>query len=70
MYRNPLSHPAIVQLDEDDAIEVFQSGIDVIAKMVRDVIAGGNHFHQIRHDYEFFGPGISKVAASVVERDP
>ena len=53
MYRNPLSHPEIVTLDEDDAIEVFQTGIDVIVKMIRDVMAGGDHFHQIWHQYDF-----------------
>jgi hypothetical protein len=53
MYRNPLSHPEIVTLEEDDAIEVFHTGIDVIVKMVRDVMAGGSHFHQLWHSYAF-----------------
>jgi len=43
-YRNPLSHPEIVKLDEDEAIDVFIKGIDVISTMTLDVIAGGTHF--------------------------
>jgi hypothetical protein len=43
IYRNPLSHPEIVVLEEGDAIDVFNSGIDVITKMVRDAIKGGPH---------------------------
>ncbi len=51
IYRNPLSHPEIVKLEEDDALDVFNKGIDVISTMVRDVIAGGPHFNQLRTDY-------------------
>ena len=47
IYRNPLSHPEIVQLDEDTALDVFNKGIDVISTMVRDVIAGGSRFKKL-----------------------
>jgi hypothetical protein len=40
IYRNPLSHPEIVKLDEEDALDVFNKGIDVLSTMVRDAIAG------------------------------
>jgi hypothetical protein len=53
IYRNPLSHPEIVALDEDEALDVFGKGIDVISTMVRDIIAGGKHFAQIWHFYNF-----------------
>lgn len=53
IYRNPLAHPEIVKLDEDDAIDVFNKGIAVISDMVRDVMAGGAHFHQLYRDYNF-----------------
>jgi hypothetical protein len=54
IYRNPLSHPEIVKLEEDDAVDVFHKGIDVISTMVRDVSAGGLHFHQLWKDYTSF----------------
>lgn len=44
IYRNPLSHPEITVLDEDEAIDVFNKGIDVISTMVRDVLVGNPHF--------------------------
>jgi len=40
----PLSHPEIVKLEEDEAIDVFNKGLDVISTMVRDALAGGTHF--------------------------
>jgi hypothetical protein len=54
MYRNPLSHPEIVKLDEDEGIDVFNKGIDVISTMVRDVQIGGKHFDRLRDDYTVF----------------
>ena len=54
IYRNPLAHPEIVQLEEDDAIDVFNKGIAVISDMVRDVLAGGPHFHKLLSDYTAF----------------
>jgi len=48
IYRNPLSHPEIVKLDEDGALEVFGKGIDVISTMIQDVLAGGGHFSNLR----------------------
>lgn len=44
LYRNPLSHPEIVALDEQEAIDVFIDGISVISKMVDDAVKGGKHF--------------------------
>jgi hypothetical protein len=52
IYRNPLSHPEIVKLDEDDALDVFNKGIDVISTMVRDVMAGGSRFKKLQ-DWTF-----------------
>lgn len=43
-YRNPLSHPEIVVLEEELAIDVFTKGIDVISTMVRDALKGGPQF--------------------------
>jgi hypothetical protein len=54
IYRNPLSHPEIVKLDEDEAFDVFIKGIDVISTMVRDVKMGGKHFDKLRDDYTAF----------------
>jgi hypothetical protein len=54
IYRNPLSHPEIVKLDEDEGIDVFNKGIDVISTMVRDVRMGGKHFDRLRDAYTAF----------------
>jgi len=44
VYRNPLSHPEIVSLDEDGAIDAFNQSINVISLMVDDVRSGRQSF--------------------------
>lgn len=44
LYRDPLAHPEIQHLREDDAKLAFESGISAINTMVQDVLDGGPHF--------------------------
>jgi hypothetical protein len=44
LYRDPLSHPELKALDEEEAKTAFNQGLEVIAKMVLDAITGGAHF--------------------------
>jgi hypothetical protein len=44
LYRNPISHPELISLDEDQAIEAFEHGISAVSTIVRDTLAGGAHF--------------------------
>jgi hypothetical protein len=46
VYRDPLSHPDIVALDEDKAADVFFQCINAISAMLNDVRTGGEHFAQ------------------------
>lgn len=56
LYRNPLSHPEIISLREDQAIDAFTHGIGVIANMLRDVREGGSHFSDRWERYNSFWP--------------
>ena len=44
LYRDPVSHSELRDLDEDEAMTAFNQGLDVIAKMVLDAKKGGTHF--------------------------
>jgi hypothetical protein len=44
LYRDPLSHPELNKLDENDAKLAFEQGITAINTIVRDAIDGGSHF--------------------------
>jgi hypothetical protein len=48
LYRNPVMHPQLISLDEDQAIEAFEYAMSAISTMVRDVLAGGAHFSIVR----------------------
>lgn len=43
-YRDPLSHPDIISLDEDQAISTFTHAIEVISSVISDAKTGGAHF--------------------------
>jgi hypothetical protein len=44
LYRDPLSHPDLNKLDEEDAKMAFNQGVDVISRMIGDATIGGPHF--------------------------
>lgn len=44
LFRDPLSHPEIKALNEDEAKIVFNQGLDLVSTMVQDVLDGGLHF--------------------------
>ena len=44
LYRDPLSHPELKKLEEEDAKMAFNQGVDVISRMVLDAMTGGPHF--------------------------
>ena len=44
LYRNPLSHPEIETLDQDQAIDALFQATNVISLMILDVKKGGAHF--------------------------
>jgi hypothetical protein len=56
LYRNPLSHPEIIALEEDPAVDAFTQGIGVIANMLRDARNGGAHFSARWSAYNNFRP--------------
>lgn len=43
LYRDPLAHPELKELGEEDAKLAFEQGLTAIARMVRDSLAGGPH---------------------------
>ncbi len=44
LYRDPLAHPELKKLDEEDAKLAFEYGLSAISIMVQDAIDGGSHF--------------------------
>jgi hypothetical protein len=52
IYRNNIMHPEMT-LDEDLAIDVFDSAKTVIATMLRDLRTGGSHFKVAWATYDF-----------------
>lgn len=44
LYRDPLSHPELKELNEEDAKLAFEQGLSAIARMVADCLDGGTHF--------------------------
>jgi hypothetical protein len=44
LLRDPLSHPELKKLDDEDAKTAFNQGREAISKMVLDAIQGGSHF--------------------------
>ncbi len=44
LYRDPLSHPELKELNEEDAKLAFEQGLSAIARMVQDCLDGGTHF--------------------------
>jgi hypothetical protein len=48
LYRDPLSHPELKELDEEDAKLACEQGLSAIARMVQDCLDGGTHF-KVRH---------------------
>jgi len=44
IYRDPLSHPEILKLDDSEARTTFSQAIHVISMMVLDAKTGGKHF--------------------------
>ena len=44
LYRDPLAHPELKELDEEDAKLAFEQGLSAIARMVQDCLDGGTHF--------------------------
>jgi len=44
LYRDPLSHPELKKLDEEDAKLAFGQGISAISTMVQDALDRGSHF--------------------------
>ncbi len=52
LYRDPIAHPELKELDEEDAKLAFEQGLSVIGRMVRDALDGGAHFKTA------FSPGI------------
>jgi hypothetical protein len=44
LYRDPLSHPELKKLEEEDAKLAFGQGISAISTMVQDALDGGMHF--------------------------
>jgi hypothetical protein len=44
LYRDPLAHPELKRLDEDDAKLAFEQGLLAISTMIQDSTEGGVHF--------------------------
>ena len=44
LYRDPLSHPELKELNVEDAKLAFEQGLSAIARMVQDCLDGGPHF--------------------------
>lgn len=42
--RNPLDHPEIIELNEDQAVDTLNQTITGISTMIRDAKTGGSHF--------------------------
>jgi hypothetical protein len=43
LYRDPLAHPELKKLKEEDAKLAFEHGLSAISTMVQDAIDGGPH---------------------------
>jgi hypothetical protein len=44
LYRNPISHPELIALNENQAIDAFQHSVSAISTMIQDLLNGGTHF--------------------------
>jgi hypothetical protein len=44
LYRDPIAHPELKELDEEDAKLAFEQGLSVIGRMVQDALDDGAHF--------------------------
>ena len=44
IYRDPLDHPDIIALDEDEAADAFFQCLNAISAILNDIRASGTHF--------------------------
>jgi len=44
LYRDPLAHPELKELEQEDAKLAFEQGLSAIGRMVNDSLDGGTHF--------------------------
>jgi hypothetical protein len=44
LYRDPLAHPVLKELNEEEAKMAFEQGLSAIARMIQDAVDGGGHF--------------------------